>query len=125
MKSNLTLFKFRQTCKMPPSTFGGIFASAPRVNARRKRFRSLVVDIIGHDVVGVCDGDLHHAPHPSHSAHPTHASHAAGHSSCTSFCLLGDLGDDTLQQRSIFIRGEDTLVLPPQCTIEKPRLQRL
>ena len=38
---------------MPPLTFGGIFASAPRVNAGRKRFRSLIVDIIGYDVEGV------------------------------------------------------------------------
>ena len=80
---------------------GGIFASAPRVNAGRKRFRSLVVDIIGDDVQGEDDGDLHHASHPSHAAHAAHAPHAAGHSSCSSFCLLRDLSDDTLQQSSI------------------------
>ena len=63
----------------------------------------MVVQVAGcqhEDVEGVVEGDLHHAPHPPHSSHPTHASHAARHSSCSSFSLLRDLGDDALQQKS-------------------------
>ena len=103
---------------------GGIFASAPRVNAGRKRFRSLVVDIIGDDVQGEDGGDLHHASHPSHAAHAPHAAHAAGHASCSTLGLLRDLGDDTLQGKIGLLTRVEGVVLPLRCIGEKQRQQR-
>ena len=89
-----------------------------------KRFRSLVVNTNEDDVEGDDGGHLHHASHAAHSSHAPHAAHAAGHA-CSTLGLLRDLSDDTLQQRSIFIKRWEVLVLPQQCTIEKQRLQRL